>query len=315
MSKTIFITGGTGYIGQVIIEQALKKGYLVRALSRSESGDKFLTSLGAIPIRGTLETYDVLSAEARNADIVLHLAFVHDFTKPLKELIPIDIQAVDAMASALAGANKALVVTSGTGFIQPDPEGKETNEDSPVAPDGHFTIRLEAEKQALAWAEKGVRVSVIRLPQYVYGRGDRTWFAARWIKVAVENREAGYLGDGENCFSEVHVDDAAGLYLLAAERAGGAAGEVFNGVAGTETTYRRLAEVIGEVVGVPVRRVEREEAMRKWGPFLVAFASGENRASGRKARRELGWVVERPGLVREIREGSYRGLVEVFRGE
>ncbi|OOF98893.1 hypothetical protein ASPCADRAFT_204600, partial [Aspergillus carbonarius ITEM 5010] len=270
MSKTIFLTGATGYIGRVITEYALKEGYAVRALSRSVAGDDFITSLGAVPVRGTLETFDVLSVEARNADIVLHLAFVHDFTKPLKELIPIDIKAVDAMAGALAGTNKALVVTSGTGFVQADPEGRETDEESPVAPDGHFTARVEAEKKALAWAEKGVRVSVIRLPQYVYGRGDRAWFAARWIKVAVENGVAGYLGDGEHRFSEVHVDDAAKLYLLAAERAD--AGEVFNGVAGTETSYRQLAEVIGEVAGVPVREFGREEVMGKWGPFLVAFA-------------------------------------------
>ncbi|RAK97439.1 NAD-dependent epimerase nscE [Aspergillus ibericus CBS 121593] len=309
--STIFITGGTGYIGRVIIERALQKGYLVRALSRSASGDDFLTSLGAVPVRGTLETYDILNAEARNADIVLHLAFVHDFTKPLKELIPIDIKAVDAMAEALAGTGKALVVTSGTGLIQPDPEGKETDEESPVAPDGHFTVRREAETKALAWAEKGVRVSVIRLPQYVYGRRNRVWFASGWIKVAVKYGVAGYLGDGKHCFSQVHVDDAAELYLLAAEKAG--AGEVFNGVAGTDTSYRQLAEAIGEVAGVPVRSVAREEATARWGPFLVAFASTGNRASGAKARRQLGWVVEMPSLLSEIREGSYRELVDVFR--
>ncbi|PWY83653.1 NAD(P)-binding protein [Aspergillus sclerotioniger CBS 115572] len=311
MSKTIFITGATGYVGRVIAEYALKEGYVVRALSRGVAGDEFLTAQGAVPVRGSLETFDVLSAEARNADVVFHLAFVHDFTRPLKELVPIDIKAVDAMAGAMVGTNKALVVTSGTGFIQADPEGKETDEESPAAPDGHFTVRVEAEKKALAWAEKGVRVSVIRLPQYVYGRGDRFWFAARWIKVAVENGVAGYLGDGEHRFSEVHVDDAARLYLLAAERAD--AGEVFNGVAGTETSYRQLAEVIGEVVGVPVRGFEREEVMEKWEPFLVAFASKSNRPSGAKAKAKLGWVVERPNLLSEIREGSYRELVEVFK--
>lgn len=61
--KTIFITGGSGYIGSTVIEFAIRDGYEVIALSRAESSDDHLKRLGAIPIRGDLSTHDVLTRQ------------------------------------------------------------------------------------------------------------------------------------------------------------------------------------------------------------------------------------------------------------
>ncbi|KAG0047582.1 hypothetical protein BGZ83_007388, partial [Gryganskiella cystojenkinii] len=131
MTKTIFITGATGYIGRVVAEKAVEQGYTVRGLSRRDEGDQLLRSIGVTPIRGDLTTPDVLSREAQKADIVLHLAFDHDFSKPYQELVNLDIATVNALATPLVGTHKRLVITSGTGIAQADPHGGETFEDSP----------------------------------------------------------------------------------------------------------------------------------------------------------------------------------------
>ncbi|KNG80387.1 hypothetical protein ANOM_011239 [Aspergillus nomiae NRRL 13137] len=310
--QNIFITGATGYIGRVVTEFALAAGHSVRALSRSEAGDTLLRSLGATPVRGTLSDTTILAEEARRADVVFHLAFSHDWSKPYTDLLALDITAVDALASALQNTNKPLVTTGGTLCVLPDPSGRETDETAPPPPYTPLPRHL-AEERALAWAPKGVRISVLRLPQYVYGRQTDHGFAADLIRLAVRDGEAVVIDDGGWCFSCVHVEDAARLYFLVARFAG--PGDVFNGVSCTDVTYSALAGAIGRVVGVDVVSRTREDMEARWGRFLVEFVLVRNRASGRKARERLGWCPAGPGILEEVEVGSYVPVVERFKRE
>ncbi|KAL2870737.1 NAD-dependent epimerase nscE [Aspergillus lucknowensis] len=312
MSQKVFVTGATGFIGRVVTELAVKEGYAVRGLSRREEGDALLTSLGAIPVRGDLHNTDLLTEESKNADIVFHLAFDHDFSKPYAELVDLDMKAVSALARGLEGTDKPLVVTNGTAIVQADPNGGETDETTPQA-EHTFGARGVAEKHALSFAEKGIRAVSIRLPQYVYGRGNKTGFAAQLIKLAIKSGESVYVDDGEYCFSDVYVDDAAQLYLIAAQKA--KAGEIFNGTGHTTTTYKALATAISEAVGVPTKSITKEDSVERWGPFLSAFFSIRNRASNQKAVETLGWRPVGPGLLWEVRSGSYIAVAEQFKKE
>ncbi|TPR04429.1 26S proteasome subunit RPN7 family protein [Aspergillus niger] len=105
--------------------------------------------------------------------------------------------------------------------------------------------------------------------------------------------------------------DAAELYLLAAERAG--AGEVFNGCSEWGVTFGELGRAMADVLGVEVGLVGFEEAKRVWGEFFAGFLSTENRASGGKAMRVLGWAPKKVGIVEEVRHGSYVEVAERLR--
>ncbi|KAL4921511.1 hypothetical protein BDW62DRAFT_219593 [Aspergillus aurantiobrunneus] len=312
MAQKVFITGATGYIGRVVSELAVKEGYSVRGLSRREEGDAILRALGATPVRGDLNNADLLTEESKNADIVLHLAFDHDFSKPYEQLVNLDITSVTALAKGLEGTGKPLVVTHGTAGVQADPNGGETDESAPQAT--HlFGNRDVAEKHALTFIDKGVRVVSIRLPQYVYGRGNSTGFAAQLIKLAIKSGESVYIGDGEYCFSDVYVDDAAQLYLLAAKHA--KAGDVYNGTGHTTTTYKAMATAVSELVKVPARSITPGESVSRWGPFLAGFIGIRNRASNRRAVEQLGWKPVGPGLLWEVHTGSYVPVAEKFKAE
>ncbi|RDW78573.1 NAD-dependent epimerase nscE [Aspergillus mulundensis] len=312
MSQKVFVTGATGFIGRLVTDLAVKEGYSVRGLSRRDEGDALLMSLGATPVRGDLTNAELLTEESRNADIVLHLAFDHDFSKPYQQLVDTEIAAVTALAKGLEGTGKSLVVTNGTANVAADPNGGETDESAPLA-DHFLTNRDVAEKHALSFVDKGIRVVSIRLPQYVYGRGNATGFAAQLIKMAIKSGESVYIGDGEYCFSDVYVDDAAQLYLLAAKHA--KPGDIFNGTGHTTTTYKAIATAVSELVGVPDRSITRDEAVARWGPFLAGFIGVTNRASNRKAVEQLGWKPVGPGLLWEVRSGSYVAVAEKFMNE
>jgi nucleoside-diphosphate-sugar epimerase len=306
----IFITGATGYIGRVVAERAIAEGHTVRGLSRSEEGDARLRALGATPVRGELDSFEVLRQESRQAEAVLHLAYIHDFTIDHEEVLRIDAAAVDALGEPLHGSGKPFVITSGTAMVEPDPAGGETTEEAPISTTFVLTGRIRSERHALRLGDDGVRVSAIRLPPYVYGRGG-SYFAPLLMQMAAIAGESIYVDEGNLRTSDVHVDDAAELYLLAANKA--KAGEVFNGTGSTTVTLRELAETIGSTLKLPTRSVSREEAEAIWGQFLTAFVQHENRASNRKAVRELGWQPKGIDLLTDIQSGSYQELAETLR--
>ncbi|POS78408.1 alcohol dehydrogenase [Diaporthe helianthi] len=319
--KHIFITGATGYLGQVLTEHAIAKGHTVRGLSRSESKDANLTRLGATPVRGSLETLDILRAESARADIIMHLADPlldpgSGFNTPYDKVLAIDAAAVDAMVAGLAEGTsqssgspgdgdekKTLITTSGTMMAAPDPNGDETSEDGPVNLSSPIT-RYKAwdhARTAAAKAGGGVRALCVRLAPFVYGRGGSG--VRMFMEGASAAGAATYVDGGKTRTTTVHVDDAARLYLLVADK--GRAGEAYNASAETGVTMRELQGAIAEVLGVPAVDLSKEEAMAKMPPFLVHFLVVENRGSNKKAVTELGWQPSQPGIVEDILRGSY----------
>ncbi|NIT55750.1 MAG: NmrA family NAD(P)-binding protein, partial [Aliifodinibius sp.] len=46
--KTVFVTGGSGYIGRNLIRGLISAGFSVRALARSDASAAMVKSLGAV---------------------------------------------------------------------------------------------------------------------------------------------------------------------------------------------------------------------------------------------------------------------------
>ena len=103
----IFMTGCTGFIGSRVLEQLLAGNIEVSALVRSEAAAKDLKSKGVKPVMGDLNSLDVAAMAAKAADAVLHLAFIHDFSKYM-ESIATDLAFIENLLSALSGAFRLL---------------------------------------------------------------------------------------------------------------------------------------------------------------------------------------------------------------
>ena len=157
----IFLTGATGFIGSALVPELIEAGHEVIGMTRSETGAVALARAGAKVHRGTLEDTESLRDGAAQADAVIHTAFDHDFSR-FVENCEKDKRAIAALGSALAGTNRPLVITSGTGMGSGE-HGEPARED--VFNTRHPNPRIASELAGNALLDSGINVSVVRLPQ------------------------------------------------------------------------------------------------------------------------------------------------------
>ena len=292
----VFVTGATGFIGSAVVQDLINAGNQVLGLSRSDVGDKPLIAAGAQVHRGDLEDLESLHSGAAISDGVIHTAFIHDFSK-FKENCEIDRRAIEALGDALVGSNRPLIVTSG---ISPTP-GRPTTEDDPPS-DSSVTPRV-SEEAAEAAAARGVRVSVVRLPQ-VHDR-DKQGLVTYMIALAREKGISAYVGNGLNRWPAVHRLDAAPLYRLALEK--GSVGARYHAVAQEGVPVREIAEAIGRGLKIPVAAKSPEEAAGHFG-WLGFFAGMDSPASSALTQQRLGWhPTQKPGLIADLDRASAFG--------
>lgn len=311
----IFVTGATGFIGSAIVPELIRAGHQVLGLTRSDAGARSLAAAGAEAHRGDLNDLESLRKGAAMSDGVIHTAFIHDFSK-FQEVCEIDRRAIEVLGSALAGSDRPLLSTSGTGIANNASGRTATEEDGPEI--AGAIPRVASELAAEAAAAKGARVGVVRLPQ-VHDTM-KQGLVSYAIALARQKGVAAYVGEGRNRWPAVHVLDAARVYRLAFEKMANETPEKvgrFHAVAEQGVPVRDIAEVIGRGLKVPVISVPPDEAGEHFG-WLAAFAGLDLPASGALTQERLAWHPTGPGLIADLEQMRYeteKGAASAAPGE
>ena len=291
----VFLTGATGFIGSKIVPELISSGHQVLGMTRSDTGAEALKAAGAEVHRGELEDLESLRAGAAQADGVIHTAFDHDFSNFVANCEK-DRRVIATLGAALVGSDRLLVITSGTGLGSNGP-GKPATEDTYDT--HHPNPRKASEEAARAFAAKGVKVAVVRLPQV------HDTLKQGLITPLIETLRAkgvsAYVGDGANRWPAAHVSDVARLYRLAFEKQEAA---VYNAVAEEGISAREIASVLGRGLNLPVKSILPDEAPAQFG-WLAPFMSMDLTASSALTQKRLGWHPTGPGLIADLEAMDY----------
>jgi nucleoside-diphosphate-sugar epimerase len=208
-----------------------------------------------------------------------------------------DKRAIEAMGDVLVGSDRPLLITSGTGMGNAAP-GQLATEDHVNF--SHPNPRIVSELTGVAVTERGVNVSVVRLPQVhdTVKQGLITYA----VQLAREKGVSAYIAEGLNRWPAAHVLDVARLYRLALEKH--EAGSRYNAVAEEGVRMREIAEVVGKGLKVPVVSLSAEEAPAHFG-WLAMFAGYDMPASSAQTRQRLGWHPTGPGLIADLERMRY----------
>ncbi|ORM61811.1 3-beta hydroxysteroid dehydrogenase [Pantoea rodasii] len=307
----VFVTGGTGHSGPYIISELISAGHEVTALARSDSAAAVVTALGAKAHRGNLENLDGLKEAAAASEGVIHVAHRQDLipTGGINAVAAAEVEIMLAYGEALAGSGKPLVVSGSVG--SPGWEGlgrPATEEDLPLtggeAYKNTLRVRNIVETTVLDLAKKGIRSSIVRIPQIMHSDTDNAGFLQLLIGLAKEKGVVGYPGDGANRWGAVHARDLATVFRLALEK--GDAGKCWHAIADVAVPYRQIAEAIADRLNLPAVPIPADVLMLPgYFGFLANLVTLDTPTSNAITRQTLGWEPTQPGLFAAINGDHY----------
>lgn len=291
----VLVTGATGYVGAAVCEALREAGHQVVGMTRSPGKAGELESRGYGAVVGDVRDASALSRAAGAVDGVVHAA---------RDAGPdsgaVERAAVEILIEVLGPRKATLVYSSGV-WVMGDTHGRILGEIARPDPPPMVAWRPAVEDLVLASGDRGVRGVVLR-PGTVFGRGAGR--IAAFFRDAREHGEVRIVGDGNNHWSTIHVDDLAQLYVHAVTNP--APGELFIACGGMPQPVEKIARAVAKACGVAgqVRQIPIVEARRQMGPLADCLAM-DCRAASTKAARYFGWRVNKPSVFEEILRGSY----------
>ena len=288
----IFIAGGTGAIGRLLVPLLVSAGNRVVALTRSADRTEQLEQMGAVPVVG--DVYD----EARlarlvaqsEAEIVIHqlTAFGTKVGDPYAETIRVRIDGTRSLVSAARAARVRRFIAQSISFMCSPFGSGLTDEETPLYLDSPAPIRALAE--AVASLERqtlnaGMSAAVLRYGWF-YGPGT-SYDPEGTIPRAIRSGTMPIVGAGTGTYSFINLRDAAAATVSAlAHDASG----IYNIVDDSPVRLSDWLPVAAKLLGAPAPGHEDETSARKRiGDLRVYYMNEQRGASNAKAKRALGW--------------------------
>jgi nucleoside-diphosphate-sugar epimerase len=304
--KHIFITGGAGYVGSVLVPKLLKKGYQVTVLDLMIYGEDVLPKHPKLnSVKGDIRDQDLLKKLLPGVDTVIHLACISN--DPSFELNPglgksINLDAFDPLVriSKESGVNRFIYASSSSVYgIKEEPNVHEDVTLEPLTDYSKFKMLCEVILEK--YRSDSFTTCTIR-PATVCGYGKRLRLDLSvniLTNLAINKGEITVFG-GSQKRPNIHIEDMTDLYCtlieLPSEKING---KIWN--AGYENfTISQIAQMVKNVVGEQVK--------------IVTTPSNDLRSyhiSSEKIRKDIGFEPKHSieDAVRDLKAAFENGLV------
>ena len=302
----IYITGGAGYVGAMLVPRLLEEGYEVTVLDLMLYGDDVIRPHKNLNlIKGDIRDVNLLKQTIPGHDEVINLACISN--DPSFELNPnlgrsINLDAFEPLVQVSKENGVSRFIYASSSSVYGVKEEKDVHEGMTLEPLTDYSkFKADCEKILSEYESADFTTVTIR-PATVCGYSTRQRLDVVvniLTNLAFHKREISVFG-GNQLRPNIHIQDMVEAYLtlLKAPREK-IAGEIFN--AGYENqTVLELAETVQKVVGEDVK--------------LVATPTNDNRSyhiSSKKIAEKLGFVARHSiaDASKDLKEAFEKGLL------
>ena len=310
----VFVPGGAGYVGAVLVPSLLQAGYRVRVLDLYLYGREPLSAVRGHPnleeVQGDVRDLAAVRRAVRGCDAVIHLACISN--DPSVELDPalsrsVNFESFGPLVKACKEAGVRRFVFASSGSVYGVSDSPDVTEDHPLVPVSLYN-KFKAKCEPVLLAEGTANfVPVIVRPATICGYSPRQRLD---LTVNILTNHAVNTGKitvfgGAQMRPNLHIHDMVDLYqLLLTAPDEKVAGEIFN--AGYQNyTVAQTAEIVRDVV--------RREMPERGVTEIVTTPSDDIRSyrvNADKIKRVLGFVPRRTiedaaaDLIRAFRAGQ-----------
>jgi dihydroflavonol-4-reductase len=303
----IAVTGATGHIGSLLVNELILGGEKVRAIVPKFEDTTPLNGLNVEIIEGDVRKVDSIIKALEYCDVVYHLAGIVTIEQGKSDLLhQVNVVGTRNVVDAcLRNHVRRLIYTSSVHAIHEPPHGTVIDETLPYAPDKVLGDYAKSKARASLEVLKGVRRGldvVIVCPTGVIGPNDyRPSEMGELVINVIRGKLKGYL---DGAYDFVDVRDVVRGLILACEK--GRSGESYI-LSGEQITIRDLFLIVEEITGAKAPsfkvpgwlartagkitplyyRLTKKRAL--FTSYSVEVLSSNSVVSSKKARCELGY--------------------------
>ena len=287
-TKKIFVTGGAGYVGAVLVPKLLKKGCEVKVYDLFMYGEDVLDSVKENPklkkVKGDIRDRKLLEKEISGYDTVIHLACISN--DPSYELDPELSKSInyDAFIGLVDVSKKSRVnkfVYASSSSVYGVKDVPDVTEDLPLEPLTDYSkYKALCEDILLKEATDDFIVSIIR-PSTVCGYSPRLRLdlAVNILTNHAINKGEITVFGGEQMRPNLHIEDMTDFYVFLLDIPNEKIHKKIYNVGYENYKVKEIAEMVKKVIGPDLP--------------IITTPSDDNRSyqvSSKKVKEALGYV-------------------------
>lgn len=282
--KRIFITGGAGYVGSVLVPYLISKGHIITVLDLMLYGETLKKDKNLNIVKGDIRNVSLLKKTIAGNDIVIHLACISN--DPSFELNPslgkeINLDAFTPLVQISKNLGIKKFIYASSSSVYGVKKEKNVNEEMSLEPLTDYSkFKADCEKILFEYNSKDFSAVVLR-PATVCGYSPRQRLdlvVNILTNLAYHNREITIFG-GDQLRPNIHIQDMARAYeLFINEDNEKINGKIFN-IGFENLSVNQLAYEVQKVIGTDVQ--------------IKKLPTNDNRSyhiSSKKIQDELGFV-------------------------